>query len=200
MMNANSNLLDPEELLQLAIRASTQNQHEESISYLKRAIEQDPRSAKLYYMLGAEHAEIGLYNRAIEEITQATKLDPHLDTAHFQLGLLHITSGHVPEAIDAWAPLDRLGKNNFLYLFKTGLINLANNEFDLCIQALEKGMTLNRSNEALNRDMKRMLDQVKAQTNSAAPSTEAKPKSKSTKTNNVLLSAYQKENDEKPER
>ncbi len=190
--------LDSEELLHLAIRASAQNQHEQAISHLKHAIEKDPNSAKLYYMLGAEHAEIGLYDRAVEEITKATRIDPKLDTAHFQLGLLYITSGDAQKAIEAWKALDHLGENHFLYLFKTGLTYLANDEFDSCARSLEKGISLNQTNEALNRDMKKILEEIKVamENQKNQPNTE-KQKTKSNKASNVLLSAYQKESEDK---
>jgi tetratricopeptide (TPR) repeat protein len=197
-MNINTTMLDSEELLYLAIRASAQNQHEQAISHLKQAIEKEPDSAKLYYMLGAEHAEIGLYDRAIEEITKATKIDPKLDTAHFQLGLLYVTSGDIQKAIEAWKPLDQLGENNFLYLFKTGLTHLANNEFDSCARVMERGISLNQANEALNNDMRRVLKEVEATLKDREnQSDQGKSATKSSRTNNVLLSAYKKENEDK---
>jgi tetratricopeptide (TPR) repeat protein len=198
-MSTDTAILDAEELLHLALRASAQNHHEEAISCLKRAIEKKPESAKLHYMLGAEHAEIGLYERAVEEISNAVKLDPKLDTAHFQLGLLHITSGRVQQAIDAWKSLDQLGSSNFLYLFKKGLIHLTNNEFDECVNALEKGILQNNTNAALNRDMKRIIDEVKSRELIASKQTtdDAAQKGKNSQVNNVLLAAYQNNKEEK---
>ena len=51
--------LDADELLHLALLASNQAKHEESISYLKRAQSKAPKQGKIYYLLGAEHAQIG---------------------------------------------------------------------------------------------------------------------------------------------
>lgn len=197
-MNTDTSVLDSEELLHLAIRASAQNQHEQAISHLKYAIGKDPDSAKLYYMLGAEHAEIGLYDRAVEEMAKAARMDPSLETAHFQLGLLYITSGNVQKAIDAWKALDARGENNYLYLFKTGLTHLANNEFGSCVHFLEKGIALNQGNEALNRDMKKILEEAKAALDSQTNGHDStQSKTKNNKTANILLTAYQKENDNK---
>lgn len=198
-MSTDTAILDAEELLHLALRASAQNHHEEAISCLKRAIEKKPESANLHYMLGAEHAEIGLYERAVEEISNAVKLDPKLDTAHFQLGLLHITSGKVQQAIDAWKSLDHLGANNFLYLFKKGLIHLTNNEFDECVNAIEKGILLNNTNAALNKDMKRIIDEARSREVIAPKRAidDATPKGRNSQVNNVLLAAYKNDKDEK---
>lgn len=189
-MTTTTERLDADELLHLAIRASEANQHESSISYLKRALEIAPKNGKIHYMLGAEHAQIGLYDRAIEEMTRAVELDGSLHTATFQLGLLYITSGMVANAATAWQPLDKLGDNDALYLFKTGLLHLARDEFQKAIEMMRKGIELNKTNEALNRDMQRLITDAEKQltTPAAKPAPEAGSKDKGA--NHVLLSAY----------
>src|SRR6185369_12313593 len=150
--------LDAEELLHLALKASGENGHEQSITYLKRALE--PNEGRLNYMLAAEHAQMGLYDRAAEEMARAVELDPSLVTAHFQLGLLHVTSGRVDEAEAAWRPLDKLGENHFLHLFKTGMLHLVRDEFKDSARCLERGIQANTFNEALNNDMRKVLHDV----------------------------------------
>lgn len=194
MATSTDELLDAQELLQLAIRASESNRHEDALSFLKRALDQAPNDAKLHYMLGAEHAQIGLYDRAAEEMAKAVALDPALHTAHFQLGLLHITSGRVPQADAAWKALDALGEENPLYLFKTGLLHLVRDEFEQCSSFLKRGISLNTFNQALNNDMQRVLDDVAARMAPAAPAAataEAPLKQKVAQPAHVLLSAYQ---------
>src|SRR4051794_32037337 len=102
--------LDADELLQLAIGASQKDDHETAIINLKRALEISPNHAKAHYFLGAEHAQIGLFERAIKEREKAFSIDPDLITAVFQLGLLYMTSGQVDKAVHAWAPLETLGE------------------------------------------------------------------------------------------
>jgi tetratricopeptide (TPR) repeat protein len=153
--------LDADELLQLALRAADDNRHEQSITYLKRALEVKPRDGRLHYMLAAEHAQIGLYDRAAEEMAKAVELDPSLVTAHFQLGLLHVTSGRVAQAEAAWRPLDKLGPEHFLHLFKTGMLHLVRDEFKECESCLERGIKANNFNEALNVDMRKVLKDMR---------------------------------------
>ena len=188
--------LDAEELLHLAIRCSQESRHEEAIAYLKQALEDEPDNAKVRYMLGAEHAEIGMYDRAAKEMAEAVKLDSSLVAAQFQLGLLHITSGRVAEADEAWKPLERLGENNPLFLFKTGMLHLVRDEFDECISCLEKGISLNTDNAPLNKDMQRVIDNVRtAQAQIQAP--EIKPaETKKQASSHILLSAYESEKDD----
>jgi tetratricopeptide (TPR) repeat protein len=160
MERATVERLDAEELLQLALKASGEASHEQSISYLKRALDLKPNEGRLHYMLAAEHAQMGLYDRAVQEMAKAVELDPSLVTAHFQLGLLHITSARVAEAEAAWRPLDKLGKDHFLHLFKTGMLHLVRDEFKESADCLERGIKANSFNEVLNNDMRRILKDV----------------------------------------
>jgi Flp pilus assembly protein TadD len=190
--------LDSEELLHLALLASKQNKHEESISLLKRAQNKAPKEGKIYYLLGAEHAQIGLYDRAAEEMTKAVALDPQLHTASFQLGLLHITSGRIDAATQAWQPLDALGGENPLFLFKTGMLHLVRDEFEQCATLLKKGMRLNYSNESLNQDMQRILLDVEKHLAAVQATAGNPPASKPGEgaAKHVLLSAYGQNKDD----
>jgi len=165
--------LDADELLQLCLRAAAENRHEDAIAYLKRALAVKPRDGRLHYMLAAEHAQIGLYDRAAEEMAKAVELDPSLVTAHFQLGLLHLTSGRVPQAESAWRPLDKLGLDHFLHLFKTGMLHLVRDEFKECESCLERGIKANNFNEALNVDMRRVLHEVQERMGKQQPTAAA---------------------------
>ncbi len=197
----NNSRIDDEELLHLALRASDENRHEDAISYLKRALDISPNNAKAHYLLGAEHAEIGLYDRATEEMAKAVKIDPDMVTAQFQLGLLHITSARVSEAEASWKPLDKLGPNNPFYLFKTGMLHLARDEFEACIETLEKGIKLNQQNLPLNNDMRRVINDVTAKlsanTGAATPATTPPDTGKTKFPRDTRLSAYRQSPDEK---
>jgi tetratricopeptide (TPR) repeat protein len=192
-MRSESTQLDSEELMHLAMHTTN---HEQAIEYLKRVLEISQNNAKAYYLLGAVHAQIGMYDRATQEMTKAVELDPNLPTAHFQLGLLHVTSGRVAEAERAWNPLDKLGDSDPLFLFKRGMLHLVNDEFDACIEDLNQGIALNKMNEALNNDMQKIVTQAEqarsAQTDSPS-TTQEQPSSVGGR--HLLLSAYQR-NDE----
>jgi tetratricopeptide (TPR) repeat protein len=181
--------LDADELLHLAVDAAKRDQHEDAIGFLKRAIELKPDHAKAHYFLAAEHAQIGMFDRAVEEMAKSVELDPTLYTAHFQLGLLHLTSGRAAEAIVAWAPLDPLGDGHPLFLFKSGLESMARDEFDACRDYLTRGMAVNNLNPELNTDMQRVLEQLPP---SAAAASAATPGA-----GHVLLSGYHSDDTDK---
>jgi tetratricopeptide (TPR) repeat protein len=187
--------LDSEELMHLAMHAQD---HEQAIGYLKRVLEIAEDNGKAYYLLGAIHAEIGMYERAAEEMTKAVELEPNLPTAHFQLGLLHITSGRINEAEHAWQPLDQLGESDPLFLFKRGMLHLVKDEFDACIDDLNRGIALNNLNEALNNDMRNIIDKADAARNMQSVPAEPAEESKiSDGGRHILVSAYQR--DDEPE-
>lgn len=160
--------LDADELMHLALAASQRGQAGEAIDFLKRLLEISPQNAEAHHILGAEYAQIGMYDRAVEEMTQAVAIDPGLDTLRFQLGLLHLTMRRVDEATEVWSGLDHLDHDHPYYLFKTGLIHLAKDEFAACTACLEKGIAANKFNEPLNNDMRRVLDEIAAQTDADA--------------------------------
>jgi Flp pilus assembly protein TadD len=176
--------LDDEELLHLAIEASRKQRHGDAIQYLKDAAAKAPRNARVRFLLGAEHAQIGLLDRAQEEMSAALEIDPALVPARFQLGLLHLVQARVAEASEAWKPLDALPESDPYLHFKHALEYLVADDFARCEEAMSRGMQLNTANAPLNQDMQRVLDEVRARTGQApAP---AKPE----QSEHVLLSAY----------
>ena len=189
--------LDEAELLHLALHAMGHDRHEESMRLLKRAVHTFPTSARARYLLGAEHAQIGLYDRAVAEMTEAVKLDPSLAVAHFQLGLLHVTAGRVREAEAAWLPLDRLAPDDPLRLFKSAMLHLVRNEFADCIENLQAGIARNKLNKPLNDDMRRLLADVqKRQTGPGAAKGDAPPPQIPPPTKRMLLSTYDRNRDD----
>jgi tetratricopeptide (TPR) repeat protein len=186
---------DEEELLHLALRASADQRHDEAMGYLKSATQRFPMNAKARYLLGAEHAHIGMYDRAIVDIGEAIRLDPSLIAAHFQLGLLHLTSGTPLEAERAWEALDGLAPTEPLYLFKVGLTHLIHDRLKECAAALEQGIARNATLPPLNVDMQRVLDEVRARLASGMSMPREKP-GVAPPGDHALLSAYRQNSDE----
>ena len=154
--------LDVEELMHLALKANERNDTEQVIGYLKRILSAEPDNGLALYLLGAQHAQMRMYARAIEEMSRAIEVEPNIPpTAHFQLGLLYLTSGTVPEALLAWTPLDQLEEDDALRLFKRGLVHLIQDEFEACVENLERGIAANALYPDLSRDMQKFADKAK---------------------------------------
>lgn len=173
--------LDSDELKFLAIQASRDSRTEHALMYLKHAIQQQPADGELLYLLAAEHAQLGMYDRAAEEMTAALELKPEMHTARLQLGLLHLTAGRVAAAQSMLQHLASLGPDSYFSHFATGLECLIQDQFPDCRAALERGIAMNAENPALNDDMQKIIDAL------PAPS-----QPESGDASNVWLSAYER--------
>lgn len=160
-MNQMNNLTQ-DELLHLAVEATRRGEHGASISYLKEGVSRFPDDAKLAYVLGAEFAQIGIYDKAEYEMQRAVSIDPELYTASFQLGLLQMTLGKVEEAKLSWKNIDSLSNEHSLWLFKTGLEQLASEQYLDARKLLEQGIKGNDFSPELNRDMETILTSMPA--------------------------------------
>ncbi len=190
-MSQNNTVLTQDELLHLAVEATRRGEHGAAISYLKEGVSRFPSDGKLAYVLGAEFAQIGMYEQAEIEMSRAITLAPELHTASFQLGLLQLTLGKLTEAKSTWSRLDILPSDNALFLFKSGLEYLAGEQYAEAQSLLEQGLVANNFSPELNNDMQNILASMpQATLSSSVDNTEAS-------TEHVWLSAYNTDDSKK---
>lgn len=181
--------LDLEESFHLGLEATQRGDFGSAIEYFKEYIEQDASNAQVAYLLGACYAQIGLYDRAKQQLTTALSLDPSQSTACFQLGLLHLTSGEVGLAKEAWLQLDVAEDDAFLRFFKEGLEALIGDRFADCIDLLTRGIELNNANLPLNIDMEKVIAAARA---AIGTEPDASTSDAATAPNSLFLANYQK--------
>ena len=194
-MEATGAALDHEELFHLALQASTQGDHDKAIRYLKEGLEISP-SAKFYYILGAQHAEIGMHERAVEEMSKALELDDSMDTARFQLGLLKMTMNDVEGAKSTWSQLDALGKDEPLRLFKNAIEEAVSGNFAAALEIAQRGVDANKDNPALNTDMNNLIKRWEENisgTSELAVEESSSDDAEGANSNHFFLSAYKDE-------
>ncbi len=150
--------LDQDELFQLACTASAADDSASSIMYLKEAVGRADASARAHYLLGAEYAQIRLYERAAESMQAALALDPALSVARLQLAMLWLINGNVGHAAAVLAPMEELDPSDALRLFGEGLVHLVHERADAAARCLAQGIALNTSVAPLNADMGHILD------------------------------------------
>ncbi|NRR31451.1 hypothetical protein HSX11_14835 [Oxalobacteraceae bacterium] len=194
MTIATLSMLDQAELLQLALNASGANDSASAIAYLKEAVSRADATAVAHYILGAEYAQIKMYERAIGEMEAAIALDPTLSIARLQLGMLWLGANDGARAAEVLLPLTELAATDALHQFGAGLLHLIREELAEAIYCLSQGVTLNTSNPALNGDMQKIVREVEsAQANAAAAPvapTQDQAQAEEEGTRHVLLSAY----------
>lgn len=149
---------DVEELFHLALKRMENNDHEGAIEHLKNAVEIAPNHGGCLYLLGAEYAQIGMYDRAVEFFQKSIDCDPSLHTARFQLGLLKLTLNDVDGGTETLQPLTLLGETHYLNLFQQGLVAVAKGDKALGVAKLKEGIANNQENAALNKDMQGVIN------------------------------------------
>lgn len=191
MAEANTKVLDDQELIHLAMEASKKQRHADAMEYLKRAVAHSGSNPIAHFLLAAEYAQIGLNDRAVAEFQAALRLEPKLHPARFQLGLFFLVGGKVEEALDTWKPFATATDAEPYATFARGLARAAEDDFAGAVEDLTRAIEKNRANPALNADMKRLLEGFKAHLKSTAPAAAA-PGQDGASDGHVLLSAYTK--------
>lgn len=193
MSNATLALLDQDELFQLALTAGAGNDSGTAIAYLKEAVSRPDATARAHYMLGAEYAQIRMFDRAIGELEAALALDPALATARLQLGLLWLGADNSERAADVLHMLVEPGVPEALQQFGGGLLKLIAGELEAARAALLLGVELNQVNPALNGDMQGVLREIEARLGLATtPAQEGEGAAPADENDgrHILLSAY----------
>lgn len=152
---------DPVELMHLALDAIDEERSAMAMALLRQLLLIRPGSAEGHYLLGTQQARTGMMGRAVASLRTALAFDPHLDAARFRLGMLLASSGQLAEARTVWHPLDGLRHDDPFYLFKTGMLLIAEGGHDEGIAYLRRGIALNHINASLNMDMACVIDEIR---------------------------------------
>ena len=154
--------LDNDELLRIALDAINQDRHADAVSMLKTLLERDSRHIFGTYLLAAEHAQLGMMDRAEEGFRKTVELAPDFPMARFQLGQLHLTKGDAASARAMLAPLADLPAGQALSGYAKGLIAAANEDVGEAVRQLQSGLACEQEIPALASDMQRVLDNLLA--------------------------------------
>src|SRR5262245_41537910 len=120
-------MFDTEECFHLALHASSMGQPHICVPYLRQVLQEEPTHARAMYLLAAQHAEIGLYERAISGMQAAIALEPGLEIARLQLGLLLLNGNRRAEARESLQALSR-SPDPGLPTFAAAIIALADDD------------------------------------------------------------------------
>jgi len=157
----NFDKLDNEEILRIALAAINQDNHVEAISLLKTLIDRDDNHVYANYLLAAEHAQIGMMDRAEVGFAKTVSLVPDFRIARFQLGQLYLTKGDVELVRKTLKPLVGCSESTLeLSYFAKGLIAIVDGNFDVAISELQLGLNCEHEIPALADDMARILENI----------------------------------------
>lgn len=174
-------MLDASEYLHLAIHASQSGDHHGALNYLNNAVQLEPDNPAARYFLAAEHAELGLFERACTGMSQVLELAPELHIARFQLGLLCLQLNRTDEARISFKMLNDASVESSLQSFSGAYLELLNDHPQGAIPLITQGLE-GCTNTALKNDMNRVL--------SSLTTPNASTQSHSTNEMPIFLGAY----------
>jgi Flp pilus assembly protein TadD len=154
--------LDAEELLRTALDAVNHDRHAEAVAILKTLIGREPGHVFATYLLAAEHAQLGMMERAEEGFRRTVELAPEFPMARFQLGQTLLVRGEVKDACDVLAPLAELPAKLALASYARGLMAAAREDVAEAIDQLQFGLACEQDVPALAQDMQRVLANLQA--------------------------------------
>ena len=183
-------LLDQEELIHCAILAGEQQEHDKALSLLKQAL-QASEDARIYLLMAAQHAELRMYERAINGMKKAVSIDPELWVAQFQLAQLYVTAGLNDDARKQWAFIMESSKApEYLKLFSNGLSDALNEQVSTAVNLLQQGIEQNSENPPLSLDMQKIIDHLQKQQDDHSDQIAASESPSETAVSQLLLSKY----------
>ncbi|WP_123863452.1 tetratricopeptide repeat protein [Burkholderia plantarii] len=142
------------------IVGAVQSGDENVIAMLNEARQAWPHDHRLPFLRGAVQAGERRYDEARADFVAALELAPAFSIASFMLGFLDLTNGQVERARASWQPLDALPTDETLRVLKTGLLNLAEDRFELAIAQLRAGMASNERYPLINPYVAAVLAQL----------------------------------------
>lgn len=173
-------MLDTPEYLHLAVDASRKGDHHAALNYLNQALVTEPDNACLIYFQAAEHAELGLFDRACVGMSRALDIDSGLEIARFQLGLLHLKQQRQDLAREAFGSLAIRSQDRALCHFARAWLHVLDDDPSSARSELSAGLA-DCSNAALKADMENLLHSLEEEIARVAVHREGEP---------VFLGAY----------
>ena len=152
-------MLDAEEYLHLAIHATQHQQHHAALEYLHKSLELSPENAKAIFLLAAEHAELGLFGRAIKGMLQALELDPQLDFARYQLGILYMQTSDIEAGKLVWDYLGEQASDSTIKLVSKGL-SIIDDDYERGFSLIEEAAKSEIANQFLRSSIENIRDNL----------------------------------------
>jgi tetratricopeptide (TPR) repeat protein len=154
----NYELLDTDELLRLSVDAIGGGRQADAMVLLKALLGREPANTNAIYMLAAQHAQLGMVDRAEQGFKKVVEGAPSLAIARFQYGQLLLGQGRNEEAAAVLAPI--LGHTDDLGAYARALNAAGQERLQDSLRELDDGLNLPQSIPALTTDMRRLREQL----------------------------------------
>lgn len=153
-------LLDVDEILALSVAAISDGRQAEALALLKHLHARDPANDRCLHLIAAQHAQIGLKDRAETEFRALLQRSPGYAIARFQYGQLLMGQDRCADASDVLGPL--LVQEDDLARYSRALVSAGDGNLSESVNWLDAGLALLQSNDALATDMRALRDRLAA--------------------------------------
>lgn len=143
--------LDNEELMFVALDAVNNGRYGEGLSVLKTLLQREPDHANARYLLAAQHAQLGMFERAEIGFRALLETSPGFTVARFQLGQLLLMREAMAEAKAVLSPL--VVGDDALAAYARALCAFADGEHPTVLRELDEGLRLPQTVPTLATDM-----------------------------------------------
>lgn len=147
--------LDADELLRLSLDAMTGGRDADAIVMLKALLDREPADTAGRYLLAAQHAQIGMLEKAEAGFREVLERAPDFDIARFQFAQLLLVKQQGAEAATWLAPLTR-GEGALAH-YARGLTSIASGDLVSAVTDLREGLSMSQEIPALADDMARLV-------------------------------------------
>lgn len=175
-------MFDIDEYLHLARHASSAGQPHACMTYLKEVLQLQPENAAAIHLLAIQHAELGLFARAVSGFRTALRIEPGWEAARFQFGLLLLEGNLLAEAKEQFAALGG-SSDQELRTCAEAMIAIAEHQPIVAREKLTAALSGKSANPALSSLMRRVLEKLADAQQPAAPPPDAQD-------NEIFLGAY----------
>lgn len=119
--NSEKGLESAEELYSSGLNLLQKQDYENAISYLEKAVKEEPTSAERYYSLGWNYNALGRYEEAINAYKQAIHIKPDYFEAYYNSALIYETLKQPNEVIRAYKQAIQIKPDYFEAYYNLGL-------------------------------------------------------------------------------
>ena len=138
-----TNLQDPpQEQLQPLLEYYRNSDFEQALEIATKLIQQFPKSAVLYNIIGAVNASLQQYDKAVEAYKKALSINSDLPEPHNNMGNAFKAQGKFDEAIEAYKKALDINQNYAEAHYNTGIALHEQNKLDDAITSYKKAINI----------------------------------------------------------
>jgi arylsulfatase A-like enzyme/Tfp pilus assembly protein PilF len=131
------------ELISDATSDSQHGRYQESIDKLKAALQTEPKSVPIHYLLGLNYYRVKMFPESVDELQKVVEASPNYALAVFNLGMAQAHAGQIDAAIATLQRTLKLDGTNFEAAFNLGVAYLQEKQSEPAAQAFRQSVAIN---------------------------------------------------------